>query len=415
MLKPAQESHLSETMTDQEISLTIPNFIADSRLPQRVSKILIESFNHFATFFLRRSVERAFQLEEVPSGLSLNTNKHIKANAPYISSAVDDVMYMVNQIIQRSLASSQAFLVLSITSTVGRVLGSDFIGMIQRKMRDESYPKAAIQGSMPPENKVIAFLVLMNNLDVATDYIKRIVSSSTTDPDETNDHREQRLSRPVVELFPMNNDSTTVRTSLLNLQTSFCGKASDLIQDGLTVAFSQVVKPRMRPFIAETFREVDYSTAEEIQPHHTQDMDSADELDHLRTVKERLQSGWDALLLPMKRILTERNAERLTAATIVYLSNILEKRIWAYHGRVSELGAVQLERDVADVTNVTMKGESFRLRESFNRCLEIVAIMNMEIEEWEEITSPANVTGGDESMWVLNSSERQRARTMVRR
>ena len=49
--------------------------------------------------------------------------------------------------------------------------------MVQRRMRDECYPKAAIQGALPPESTIISFLVLMNSLDVATDYVKRIITS----------------------------------------------------------------------------------------------------------------------------------------------------------------------------------------------------------------------------------------------
>lgn len=108
----------------------------------------MEPFSHFSTFFLRRSVEKAFQLEEKPSGLSLDPNRSLPGNPPFLTSAVDDVMYMVNQVLQRSLATSQASVVVSVISSIGRILGGDFIGMTQRKMRDESYPKVSQSDSL---------------------------------------------------------------------------------------------------------------------------------------------------------------------------------------------------------------------------------------------------------------------------
>src|SRR5690349_4718961 len=114
------------------------------------------------TFFFRRSVEKAFQLDGYPTGLSLSLSRHIEGNAPYIILAVDDVMYIVNTVIQKSISTSQRDVIASVVPTIGRVLGSDFVGMIQRKMRDESYPRPVIQGGFPPEDKIIQFIVLIN-------------------------------------------------------------------------------------------------------------------------------------------------------------------------------------------------------------------------------------------------------------
>jgi len=403
---------VSDTENDESTEskqLSPPLFLAHSSLVTKVSKILVDPFISFATFFLRRSVERAFELDEAPSGLSLSLSKPIETNPPFITSAVDDVMYVVNQILQRSLATSQAAVVAATVSTVGRVLGSDFIGMIQRKMRDESYPKAAIQGAMPPEDKIIAFLVLINNLDVAIEYIKRIVRSYITEGSGPQTKIDRAAPRSLTELFPMNHDAVNVRKVLVALETGFSGKAMELINDGLTVTFQQVMKPRMRPMLADAFREVDYSMFED-SSSGTRPLQALEEDGEAAesAVHSRIQIGWDALVKPVKRILTDRNSERLMVTMTAYFSNLLEKRIWSYHGRVSELGGVRLERDIADVSNLAVRGENFKLRDSFNRCLQIVTIMNMDDEEWN-----AGGDNGSEKVWVLNANERERARTMI--
>ena len=369
-------------------------------------------------------------MEEFPSGLSMNPNKPVSttANAPYITSVVDDVMYMVNQVLQRTLATSQASVVTNIVSSIGRVLGSDFIGMIQRKMRDENYPKAAIQGAMPPEDKVISFLVLANNLDIATDYITRIITPHTSQsPDKkqmngTSHHHSNSSgsARPLTDLFPLNADAKAVHTALTNLSHSFTTKATDLIEDALSVAFSQILKPRLRAYLSDLFRDVEYSTAEDPQPNGSTSPNETS------TFSSRAQRGYDALTRPVKRILSPKNAERIMNTTIAYVANLLEKRIWSHAGKLSEFGAVRLERDVADVVAVVVKGEAFAVREVFARCLQVCSVVNMDEEEWEEVVlaeEEGNEDGGGDGveggkavdeMWILSATERRKARGLVK-
>ena len=379
-------------------SLTTPSFVTGSNLPQKIGRNLTEPFKTLATFILRRSVERAFQLEERPTGLSLNLSKSLPQNTPYITSAVDDVMYMVRQILSRALATSQAALVTSIAASVGRVLSADFIGMIQRKMRDESYPKAAIAGSLPPEEKVITFLVLMNNLDVAITYLQRIVAEHIPPP--SNQQPNGYTGRTLADLFPLAKDAPAVHTALTNVLTTFTNKATELIEDGLQVLYTHVLRPRMSPLLVEIFATTTYAAGEDTGSS------SGSEDEPPKTAKTAAQTGWTARIRPLKRIITEGNARRLMTLAVEKFSTLLESRIWSYEGRVTEAGAVKLERDVADVVGAVVSGEDWRLRETFARCLEIVSVMNLEEEEWEEVAAEAQSDS-------LSVGERERARGMV--
>jgi hypothetical protein len=370
------------------------------------------------TFFFRRSVEKAFQLDEQPSDLSLNPKQALPSNPPYITSAVDDVMYIVNQVVERSLATSQRAVIQSVTPTLARVLGSDFIGMIQRKMRDESYPKATIQGAPPAEQTIIAFLVLINNLDVATDYVKRIVQSrvEATPGTATTNGGGQGPSGSMTTLFPLGNDAVTVANALRSLQNTFKGKTSELIGDGIIVVFKNVVKPRLRPILADAFRDVDYQmTCDEIEEIKREaEADDGDLTPPENVVQYHFQRGWDILTQPVMRILTNQNYERLLATMISYLGEVLEKRVWSYYGRLDDLGAVRLERDVASIVGIVVRGGRYGLREAFARCTQICLVMNMELDEWEELqaASPGNRDEGIE--WKIDSEERARARAMIK-
>ncbi|OCL14679.1 golgi transport complex subunit Cog4 [Glonium stellatum] len=401
------------TAGSEQHSLTMPQFLSNSNLYKKVSKNLVEPFNVMTTFFFRRSVEKAFQLDESPSDLNLNPNKPLGANPPFITSAVDDVMYIVNQVLQRSLATSQRAVVSSVVPTIGRVLGSDFVGMIQRKMRDESYPKPVIQGGLPPEDKVIAFLVLINNLDIATDYVKRIVETQVGTQKKVVGEESANSNAPLSDLFPFGHDATFVENTLKAMEHSFSSKTSELLNDSISVTFHQVLKPRIRPILAEAFRDIDYAPSNAEDANMVQNDEESPEGDDADLVKARFDRGWGALTRPIKRILTPANFDRLLVTSANYLSNALEKRIRSYYGRVNELGAVRLERDIAGIINAAVAGGKYGLRDSFSRCTQMTLIMNMEEDEWEEV---AKEEVGKEAgiAWVLDAEDRRRARAIVK-
>lgn len=402
---------------DDNASLHLPAFILHSTLQKKVNDLLVEPFNLMATFFFRRSVEKSFQQDESPAPeLSLSPNKPLNANPPFITSAVDDVMYIVNQVLQRTLSTSQRPIVSSVLPSLGRVLGSDFFGMIQRKMRDESYPKAAIQGALPPEGLIISFIVLINNLDVATDYVHRIVDTCLGEP-ASSSNAAQKLAGGgdgvLSNAFPFGNESQMVAKSLRTLDNAFSAKTKELINEALEVLQKQVMRPRLRPVLVETFRDVIYDISSE-DTNTGQDGDDAEGAADL--VTRRFERGWIAFTLPLKRIMTPTVYEKLLTGLITYLADRLEKRIYSLYGRVTDFGAVRLERDMAGIVAAAVKGGRYDLRDSFARCTQMTLVMNMEEDEWEEV-----VRLGDEALeretgvrWKLDGEERRRVRGIVK-
>ena len=394
-----------------ETKLSLPGFILHSTLQKKVTDLLVDPFNIMATFFFRRSVEKSFQLDESPPELTLIPNKQLGSNPPFITSAVDDVMYIVNQVLQRTLATSQRSVVSSIIPAVGRVLGSDFFGMIQRKMRDESYPKAAINGALPPESLIIAFLVLINNLDVATDYVHRIVQTFLGNPTATQPQTYQNDDpTPLAESFPFGNESGIVERALKNMEATFEVKTTELINEAIEVMLKQVIRPRLRPVLTATFQDVDYMASSEYARQDSEDRELEE------TVAQRFERGWQAFTLPIKRILTANNFDRLITSAVSYLARTLEKRIWSYYEQVSDLGAVRLERDIAGIVAGAVKGARYELRDVFARCVQMTLIINMEEDEWEEISKLIGTDLERESgiVWKLDADERKRARRIVK-
>ncbi|MCJ1309656.1 hypothetical protein MMC25_003316 [Agyrium rufum] len=397
--------------------LQMPLLLSNSRLANKIAERLIGPFNHMTTFYFRRSVEKAFQLDEQPLDLSLNLLKPVSTNTPYITSAVDDVMYIVNQVVQKALQTSQREVIASVIPTIARVLGSDFMGMMRTKMRDESYPKPLVQGALPPENIIVAFLVLMNNLDISAQYVKRIVESRQ-EPlvNDASLNGNQVKKTQISDMFPFDHDAVFVNNALTSLQVGFESKSLELLSDGVFAIFKNVMKPRLRPVLADTFRDVDYAMTEveldelkkEAELEGVVDVTADD------VVPNRFQHGWEALTKPIARILTRSNFDKLLSMIVSYLGEVLEKRIWSYYGRVNVLGAVRLERDIAGLVGLIVRDGRYALRDSFTRCTQICTVMNMEEDEWEELQREQKAGEFDESEWRINFEERSRAKALVR-
>lgn len=387
--------------------LVTPDVLIKSNLSRKISGKLTNPYNVMSTFFFRRSVEKAFQLEEMPTGLSLNPHKQLRSEPPYIISAVDDVMYIVNTVIQKTLSTSQRDAVASVLPTIGRVLGSDFVGMVQRKMRDESYPKPVVQGGFPPEDKIIAFIVLINSLDMSNEYLEKIIHTFLgASPERANG----ALSPALKDSFPFEHDTTFVSNALNTLLTTFTTKTTELLNEGLQVLAKQVVRLRLRPILADTFRDVDYTLTED----DLADIAAAEDLDEdelLDAVGRRFEHGWDALMKPIARLMTAKTYATLLETTARDLARVLVDRVWKNLGRANAFGVIRMERDFSAIINVVSKGGNYGVRELFAKASQVLMVANMEEDEWEEIVA----AGEDEGMeWVLTEEERRKARSLVK-
>lgn len=378
-----------------------------SNLYRKVSTKLTTPYNVMTTFFFRRSVEKAFQLDEYPSGLSLSLNKHLEGNTPYIIMAVDDIMYIVNAVIQKSISTSQRDVIASVVPTIGRVLGSDFVGMVQRKMRDESYPKPVIQGGFPPEDKIIQFIVLINSLDMANEYLTRIITGRIGEAGDQINGEVQ--NGPLKDSFPFERDVTFVANALHTLQTTFVQKTTELFNEGIQVLFNMVIKLRLRPVLVDTFRDADYTLTEDEIAEIAQQNEESEE-DVLDQVPILFEHGWDLLMKPIARIMTPGTYSTLLDMTARYLSKLWEKRILSYAGRINAYGAIRMERDFGGLVSVVSRGD-YSVREVFGKVTQLLMVANMEDEEWDEIVA---LDGDDGIDWVLTEDERRRARAIVR-
>ncbi|KAK6519896.1 hypothetical protein TWF506_000191 [Arthrobotrys conoides] len=424
-LPPPTEPPTSPNGSAPEAPLIIPPVIKKSVLSTRVDAKLSTPFEVMTTFFFRRSVEKAFQLDELPPDLHLNPSRPLKnTTTPYITLSVDDVMYLVRNVLKRSLSTLSSGLVLKVIASVKRILEGDFVGMMQRRMQHDSYPKSNNVNSPPPDDKVVAFCVLTNNLDVSIDYITRIIQtfSEPSEDNHTNGPQQAGKEKEGLESqFPFVGEAASVKNALNSLVNGFTTRAGNLHENAIEVIFNQVIRPRLRPLMSESFSGVEYIVREvDLNGAHQGDDESDGEGRGANAVTSRFAAGFHHLVFPLKRVLTANSYDKLLRTTATSVANLLAKRLWGLAGKINELGAIRLERDVSGVIAVVVREGKYGLREEFVKASEIVMILNMEEDEVLEILKKDSEVEEDRDVeaeeveWRLTREERRRARGLLK-
>ncbi|RWA14493.1 hypothetical protein EKO27_g574 [Xylaria grammica] len=372
------------------VDLPAPGVVTESGLMKKISSQLIAPYDDMSAFVLRRAVERAFQLDESP--FKPNGDSAL----PLIISAVDDVMYVVSTILQKSILTSQRAVVTPVILNAGRVLSSDFIRMVQRKM-DES-PSRGI-----PDDTTTSLAVLSNSLDVASEYLSRITAVYLSPSEKGSGTANNLLTTSF-----SNSDAVVLASNLTNLELSFSIRTSEVISEKLEMFFNQVIQPSLQSILRDAFRDVNYSLTEAQAAENLRQIEDDGEEEMPDLVQRRFELGWTSLIKPIERWMAPRVFSRLMDIIARYLSKVLERRTWSYSRRISAHGVFRMERDFTGVIGVIARGD-YRVRELFTRVTQILMVANMEDEEWEEIVE------GDVGMqWVLTDDERRRARNLAR-
>uniref|UniRef100_A0A060SWE0 Conserved oligomeric Golgi complex subunit 4 n=1 Tax=Blastobotrys adeninivorans TaxID=409370 RepID=A0A060SWE0_BLAAD len=373
-------------------TLKEPQLAKESGFANKVSVRLAPTVEVLATFAMRRTVEMAFEMDELPDLYQAYTPE-----APLTSSVVDDVMFILSTLVKQVVSSGEITLIKNTLSNFRRIMESDYVGLLQRRLRDEapkqlmatSAPSTSGRSGTPPvsasrrvlaglssteERRLRAFLVYLNNLLVSYTYVERILKEVPVEAD-----------------VPFDTDGQQVRSLLESMTGGFKSRCNELINDGIQVTFSTVVAVRLRNLTTQMFRNAHYMlSAEEASAEGRESSISA-----------IFKNGWDQLMTEFGRIMAPDNYKRLQLQAATLVSRLVEKWLWSLEGKVNELGAIKLDRDIGRIIT-TASSDAYKLREKFVRVAQIITILGFDDEEEEE-----HVT------WYLTDEERSRAR-MIR-
>lgn len=146
----------NEAIKRDQFASVYPPPLIKSTFMLKVKKTITLSFDALSTFALRRTIERAYQLEQFPdldqqlticvkylslimrsSSTSVTTNLNsLSPDLPPVSSMIDDITISLNLIMLQTISSGQATTIRAMISNVRRVLENDFLNILIRKLQD---------------------------------------------------------------------------------------------------------------------------------------------------------------------------------------------------------------------------------------------------------------------------------------
>ncbi|KAG5437833.1 hypothetical protein PCANB_000548 [Pneumocystis canis] len=346
----------------QNILETSLNFGFLSSADITICTRLISFYKRMELFFMRHSVEKAFQL-----------NEHDVTSKPPMSSFVDDVMCIFKKIVYRVLNTGRPELIQEVLTDVKRIIEMDYIGIIQRqitgyqgKLNQETYLKTLnhIKSSSKTKNEqnnYLLFIILLNNLDMSQCYIEKVVSDSIS---EKNSIIEKQ--------FPFENYSILISQHIQSL-LSLRNRLHDILNDGLNSLFLIYIKARLGKVLSDCFQKPMYV----ITSLHF------DELERNELVQRQFAHGWDNIMIGFKNQLTEENMNRLIKISGNLIANNLEKII--LNIKVNELGAIRLDKDISFILSHVVSYGSYLLHELFLKVREMIRVLNWDAEKNAEI------------------------------
>ncbi|KAJ3319595.1 Golgi transport complex subunit 4 [Blyttiomyces sp. JEL0837] len=303
----------------------------NSLLVQRVRE-LTSNFITLNEFFMRRSIDRAMKIDEYEAG-------------NLTSSCVDDVFYILKTCISRGLSTSDPLTVCSLLESVGRILDLDYMSVFQKKL------STTFTSTESKENRV-AFMVVLNNVDVSCDYIQKLVKEV-----------EQDIGRQ----FPncSDEDREKMRTCLLSV-ADFGTSFKKILMTWVENLFNQSIKPRLRPMIQDAYKDLKFVLSE----------DEYSEQDAQNLFVKKLIANFNRLITLFKKTYTERNYNQTMAHTVDSLTKEWERIIATM--KFNQLGALRFDKDHRAVSSHLSSITQWVTRDKFARLAQISTILNLE-------------------------------------
>ncbi|KAI0781305.1 COG4-domain-containing protein [Trametes elegans] len=319
--------------------------IEDSRSRAVVENMLSTYYTPLEIWYARSVIEKAHRL-----------STHDLSQMPATTTTPDDTFYILKAVLSRMLSSASVPTVQRTSEQLRDVLDRDYARVIKQKL-DSVYKGSApgVRGDKAERENRQTFIILLNDLDVSSSHMERLV-------------KDLSQSALVPQHF-LDSEVDTVRASLNSFMT-LVPKFRSTLRAGVEQLFNQLLRPKLRTFIPEVYKDVSYVLDE--------DGYSAAELQDL--VRKRFVKAWEGLIDGYKDTFTESNYRLFFGLALDVLVRPWEKFVVSL--KYSELGAIRFDHDlravVAYLSSQTVFGD---IREKFVRLQQIGTLLNLDSEE----------------------------------
>ncbi|EEB06044.1 hypothetical protein SJAG_01071 [Schizosaccharomyces japonicus yFS275] len=320
---------------------------AKSRIEECLAQRLLSMQIEMERYYFRHSVEIALEMEEMDW-----------SNMPFVSSLVDDVMYIAKQVLERLFYAGNAKLFCTfVDETFVKVLTDDFTTYVlskenaMRTMPKNVVPRRGVS-LKPSENHNNQLCALLNIASLVANFARRITDA---------------LRQNIQQVYGFGEDTFVVEKSLSKIDNFV--KNFDRIQDrNLSIYFSTFVIPKINKLLFNSFGTVNYKMS--LEEYSAVADAKRSNLAHLRPQWKKL-TEFPEFTLENQTQLLELSCKEAAHILEEYL---LKKFQW------TEYGAMILESDISSAISIFVSDHQ-RYRSFFNKLQELLMLVVWESEK----------------------------------
>lgn len=314
--------------------------------------LMVKYYIPFEVWYTRTVIDKAHRLSSPDMSAS-----------PPTTTAPDDVFYTLKVVLHRLTATGSLSTVRKTVERLLEVMEREYVAVIKKKM-DEAYgvrPGGAGQGAQARGEREgrQAFIILLNDLDVSSSHTERLIKDVSSSHGITQNY--------------LRTEQEDVRSAIGGFGT-VAPKIRTCIRGGIEQLFNQLLRPKLRTFIGDIYKDVSYALNE----------DAYAQAEYADVVRKRFTRGWEMVLDGYKDMFSDSNYRLFFGLVLDVLLKPWEKMVMTF--KYSDLGAIRFDRDIRSVmgylssssTNAAFFGDA---RQKFGRLQQMSTVLNLDEEE----------------------------------
>ncbi|KAI3796646.1 hypothetical protein L1987_39324 [Smallanthus sonchifolius] len=300
-------------------------------------------------FFMVENVRKAIKIDE-----------HVMDSLT--TSMVDDVFYVLQSCCRRSISTSNINSVIAALSSAVSLLGGEYNDALQQKMREPNLGGKLFLGGVVQKTGV-DIATALNNIDVSSEYALKL---------------RHEIEEQCAEVFSAPADRERIKSCLSEL-----GEMSNGFKKALVAGLEQLVGTvthRIRP-VLDSVATVSYELSEAEYAENEVNDPWVQRLLHA----VETNTGW------LQPLMTANNYDSFVHLVIDFIVKRLE--VIMMQKRFSQLGGLQLDRDVRALVSHFSGMTQRTVRDKFARLTQMATILNLEkvseiLDFWGENAGP---------------------------
>ncbi|OCH95231.1 COG4-domain-containing protein [Obba rivulosa] len=281
------------------------------------------------------------------------------SQSPAMTTTPDDAFYILKAVLMRMVSTGSTTVAERTSEQLREVMDREYVGIIKRKLDDVYRTGGSIgpgvRGEKVERENRQSFIMLLNDLDISSSHMERLVKDI--------------CSSAAVGQNYIDADVEAVKSSISSL-TTLVPKFRSTLRAGVEQLFNQLMRPKMRTFVIDVYKDVSYVLDEE----------SYAAANYQDLVRKRYIKAWESLVDGYKDIFTESNYRLFFGLAIDVLVRPWEKFVLSL--KYSELGAIRFDHDLRSITTYLSSQTVFGdIREKFVRLQQISMVLNLDSEE----------------------------------